>query len=145
MTFLPQLHGGHSPCIIVFKQMLTRLPQPVAFLVESFVVNLVATVETAGGIAAGIVLIMLPQLVAVTDRRDLTVAVDDIAQPLPFIIGRHQIQCCIVTVFPIQPRQGRLGNIRHFMSSKKLGVAAGSLRRQLPHQGMCLTQDKPLV
>ncbi|WP_323867847.1 hypothetical protein [Xenorhabdus szentirmaii] len=44
VAVLPQLHGGHPPGIVILKQMLTRLSQPVAFLVQPFVVNLVATV-----------------------------------------------------------------------------------------------------
>ncbi|WP_223281897.1 hypothetical protein, partial [Xenorhabdus griffiniae] len=31
------------------------------------------------------------------------------------------------------------------MGLKKLGIAPGTLRGQLPHQGMFLTQDKPFI
>ncbi|OTA19088.1 hypothetical protein Xbed_02644 [Xenorhabdus beddingii] len=145
VPFLPQLHRRHATRIIILKQVLAEASEPVAFLVNPFPVNLIQAVEATRRVAGTVILIMLAQAVTVTDGGHLPVAVDHITQPLPFVIGRHQIERRIVAIFPIQPGQRWLRDVGHFVRRKKLRVASGALGGQLPHQGMGLPQDKAFI
>ncbi|WP_275368693.1 hypothetical protein [Xenorhabdus bovienii] len=44
VAFLPLLHRGHPPRIIILKQMRAYTSQPMPFLVEPFPINLIQAI-----------------------------------------------------------------------------------------------------